>query len=331
MTVGGITNEDGYGLKYAEMLNAAGISLIGDDPAASKEDLVRGLASWGHRWYHGFDAENASIGADGGQNQYHPFPMILSRQWSGATGAEVGAVATEIPANLFGQTAELDASLVSAVMNPHGTAGESLPKSPNDNLPYASHRKLVSGVSGNVVTMSTARLAEIGGSSSTNPKISHVGMRLRRESDDLTALITAENAANRTYTLDDGTGFAISDSVYVIPPYDAQVGDFEWSVLGFPNNANSFGPDTSYRNLNGWSGMVMCIRALGLMHANFEAWEGYVARANISGEPAGSDYPTHHTQYRRGPNEPQSPLFFNLDRDFWNAHWAAISAGPSTI
>ncbi len=332
LTPGGITQDDGYGLSYANTMNAASICLIADDLAADKEEIVRGLASWGWQWYHPILNGPNTVTPDGGQSQYHPFPMMLALAWNGEIGSTIANIASAIPANLFGQTAELDASLVSAVMNPHGTAGETLPKSPNDSLPYASHRRLVSGVSGNVVTMATAVEAEIGGSSITNPKISHVGMRLRREGDGLTALITAEDADARTYDLDDATGFAASDTVFVVPPYEAVVGDFEWSVVGFPNNANSLGPETSYRGLNNWSGMVMGIRALGLMHADFEAWEGYVARANEADNPtAASDYPTHHSVYRRGPNEPQSPLTYNWDRDFWDAHWAAISTVPSTI
>ena len=332
MTPSGITDEDGYGLPYAATFSAAGLCLIGDDTAAAKEDVVRGLASSGWQWYNALTAEGASIGPDGGQNSYHPFPMILALAWNGESAATIGAVATSIPANLFGQPVKFDAALVAAVMNPHGTAGEPLPKSSNDDLPYASHRKLVSDVAGNVVTMATAREAEIGGSGNTNPKIGHVGMRMRRESDGLTALITAENATARTYTLDNAAGFAASDTVYVIPAYDAAVGDYDWTLLGAPHNANSFGPNTSYRSLNKWSGMVMAVRAMGYMHANFDAWEGYVARANEADNPtASSDYPSHHSVYRRGPNEPKSPLFYNWDRDFWNAHWAAISTVPSTI
>ena len=333
LTPSGITEADGYGLKYAQTLNAASLCLIGDDATAEKAEIVRGLASWGWQWYHGLKAENGSIGPDGGQSQYHPFPMILALAWSGASAAEVGAVATDIPANLFGQTARLDASLVSAVMNPHGTVGESLPKSPNDNLPYASHRKLVSSVSGNTITMATAREAEIGGSARTNPKIGHVGMRLRRESDGLTALIVAENAADRAYTIDSASGFAVGDVVFVIPPYEAAVGDYEWSVIGYPNNANSFGPDTSYRSLNSWSGMVLAVRALGLMHANFEAWEGYVARANEADNPtAASDYPHHHSTYIGvGPNEPRNDTALSWDRGFWNQHWSTISSVTSRI
>ncbi len=331
LTPANITDADGYGLNYAQTLNAAGLCLISDDASGDKEDVVIGLATSGWQWYNAFKNESQSIGPDGGQNQYHPFPMILALAWNGESAATIGAVATDTPANLFGQPVRFEDSLVSAVMNPHGAAGEILPKAPNDDLPYASHRKLVSGVSGNIITMATAQEAEIGGSANSNPKISHVGMRLRRESDGLTTTVTDENASARTYSVEDSSGFTVADTVFLIPPYDPAVGDYDWSLLGAPNNGNSFGPSTSYRTLNKWSGMVMALRAIGLMHVNFDAFEGYVIRANGAGDPQSQDYTAHHSTYFRGPKEPQSPLFYNWDSAFWENHWTAISTVPSTI
>jgi len=332
MTPSGITDEDGYGLNYATTMNAAGLCLIGDDSATSKEDVVRGLASSGWQWYNAITNEGGTIGPDGGQNQYHPFPMILALAWSGESAATIGGVATNIPCNFFGQTFELDASLVTAVTTPHGIPGEALPKSPNDNLPYASHRKLVSAVSGNVITMATAQEAEIGGSPNTNPKIDHEGMVLQRESDGYQTIVSAQDPLARAYAVENAGTITPGDTVFLVPPYTPVVGDFEWSLLGAPSTGNSFGPSASYRGLNEWSGMVMAVRALGNMHANFEAWEGYVVRANEADNPtAAGDYFDHHSVYRRGPNEPQSSLFFNWDRDFWTAHWATISNVPSTI
>ncbi len=159
-------------------------------------------------------------------------------------------------------------------------------------------------------------------------------MRLREESvGDPTSRINFVDDDNRFYTVDDASGFTIGNEVYVIPSYDPQVGDYEWCILNPATGANANGLNfcsvATYRNLLQWSGMVMSIRALGLMHADFANWEGYVARANQDDDPAGDDYPTHHSTYRGA--DPEGPEIYRWDRDFWADHWPAISQVPSTI
>jgi hypothetical protein len=331
LTPAGITYEDGYGLKYAQTLNVAGLALIGDDTAAEKEAVVRGLAAWGWQWYNTMTEENHFSGGNAGQNQYRPYPMILALAWSGESAATIAAIAADFPSCFFDQTFQLDQALVDAVMDPHGTADQ-LP-SPNAGLPYATLRRTVTAINGNDVVMANAPL-EAMGKGATNPKTNYREMRLREEGGaEYTSKITAVDDDNRTYTMDDASGFAVNDIVYVIPSYDVQVGDYEWCILnpatGTNGNGLNFCSVATYRNLLQWSGMVISVRALGLMHADFEDWEGYVARANEADNPTGDDYPTHHSTYRGA--DPDGPEIYRWDRDFWGDHWATISLVSSTI
>ena len=331
LTPSGITYEDGYGLKYAQTLNAAGLSLIGDDSAAAKEAVVRGLAAWGWQWFNTMTVESHTSAGNAGQNQYRPYPMILALAWSGASAAEIAAVATDFPSCFFDQTFRLTQAQVDAVMQPHGVA-DTLP-SPNVGAPYATLRRTITNIIGNDVYMANAPL-EAMGKGATNPKTNYREMRLREESvGDPTSRINFVDDDNRFYTVDDASGFTIGNEVYVIPSYDPQVGDYEWCILNPATGANANGLNfcsvATYRNLLQWSGMVMSIRALGLMHADFANWEGYVARANQDDDPAGDDYPTHHSTYRGA--DPEGPEIYRWDRDFWADHWPAISQVPSTI
>lgn len=74
---------------------------------------------------------------------------------------------------------------------------------------------------------------------------------------------------------------------------------------------------SNYRNLNKWSGQGMALQALGLVHPSHAKTIQYIVRANTSGEPAGYDYPAHHSTFYYQNGEQ-----FNWDRDFWNDHWS---------
>jgi hypothetical protein len=301
LTPAGFANGDGYGRNVAIAMAHAGVRLIGDDPVADKRTLARYMMMHFAEWYPAIEANGTKLGADGGQNEGLLLPMLLGLGWT--EDAAIATLPADVGTNELTQAFEIDAGLLAKMREPHDTVA-------NDQ-PISTLRRTITNVAGNVLTFTdAASWLDV-----------FVGTLLVRESDGATARVTAYNPALKTMTIDaqPGTPFANTNVCFNRAPYAQAEGDAEWCLKGLTQFRYYTGAKgAAYRDLNEWDGQVLCAMAWGFVHSDWAYWVDYVARANAGVDPAAPDtYPDHFSS--------------TGVRDFWNTHWAAISAVEQTV
>jgi len=130
----------------------------------------------------------------------------------------------------------------------------------------------------------------------------------------------------------DSTLLANCTTVASDTPTYHSVGSYEWFKKGPENYANPeslYNPHAAagYRNLNTWAGELVALQALGYVHSAWDAFRGYVVRANLPNEPSFDNYPSHFTGYTTSSN----PGGYQWDSGFWTSHWTTISAVTQTV
>ena len=304
LTPAGWTHQDGYGLKMAETMNAAGLTLIGDDP--DKTALVRWICHHAIQWTEALTAgRGRSLFPAGGQNEGLLLPLASGNVWLGR--AEILArLPALVGTNELAQTYILDAATL-ALYEPHD----------DPSRPLVAKRKTVTAASG--------RRASFAGLAYPEWWQNLTGLELVRERDGAAALVLKSrsdksNVRHVTLAAALRPPLAPGDVVHFRAAYPRRPGDAEWALNGAAAPTGNPAPAANYRTLNRWTGQMLAIKALGHMHPAFAAFEAYVARANAPADPtAEGDFPDHHSTFSRPDGSK-----LGWDARFWRDHWPAI-------
>lgn len=303
-----------YGQWTGRWIGAAGLHLVGNIATNSeKQTLFRALVRHGIQWYDAVAGSGTPATPDGGHFQFQLIPVAMALHFLGRT-SQLDNLSTVWPGNFFGQTFTYTASRI-ANLAPHSSV----------NLPMVSRRRTITAVAGTNITFTTERGLNDGDTARTN----FAGMRLVRESDGASALITTNRAATTIAGTDDlttiaggsdrkgvtidvqpGSPFLVNDVVYLQRPDPIYEGDTDWRNGGADNSIFP-GHLQEYRDLNKFSDDILPLRAMGIWRSNWDSLERYVALANRSNDPSGArDYPTHHDTVNG----------FAFAQNFWNVH-----------
>lgn len=312
MSVGNFTNADGYGLEIAEVFNAVADKLISDETADNKENLIIWCANHGVQWYEPVIESGLTMESDGGQAQGKLFAMVASLYWTGQSSS-ISTLGTDVVTNELGQPFLIDSAYI--------TSGNNHTQ-PDSTTTYRLHakEKTVSSVSSLNITVSAM------GSNETN--VGYTNLLLKRVSDGATAIIVDKSGDTFTIDAQPTPAFATSDVVYAVAPFTETIGNPEWAIRYEQTLATATPSDeAAYRNLQAWAGQMMGIKALGLMHSNFEGFEKYVEEVCDGSYPTVSyEYPTHLSRYTdtNGINR-------DFDNAMWQTHWPTIKTTSTII
>lgn len=308
MTPAGFTNQDGYGVNFIATTSSVLLLLLSNESSlAQRERAVRWIVHHYMQWYG-----VGSLYSDGGHNQGAWGFLVLGDYWANG-GMGLPTLMQDVRGNENTVFKIADQAQLDVLTLPHdGT---------DTGLPDYNRLSDISSVTGSQITLS-----RIDGLSNSNMRDA------TRALGNLVVVRPSDGVEARVTDYDDGTGeltlspvehgFSIGDTVYCRAPWVPQIGDYDWSIGGLRGYSPS--SNASYRRLNQWSAQVMAVRALGLMHPNFDAIQGYVELANTVGAPtADNDFPSHHSRFVYGPNEAASGTS-NWVQQFWSANWGTI-------
>jgi len=304
----GWTSGNGYGRNYATTTNAAALALISDFPVDDKEKLIGWIAFHGCQWYDAIANSSLEMEPDGGHTQGKLFLMVAALWMTGQTSL-IGGIESVAGGSELTQTFIKDAAYIAATA-PHLVD--------DATVPLFSRRRDVTAVSGLDVTC--------GNMSLSTQAVNATSLFMKRLSDGATAIVTTR--AGKVYTIDaqPSPAFAVGDEVYLASRYTEVVDQPEWGLAhSFNVNRTSPNINAAYRRLQNWIGAMLALKALGLMHPNFEAFEKYV-EAVVDG-----DYPTASYEYTFLENlyAGSDATNYDFDVNFYGAHWTAISSTPA--
>lgn len=314
MTPGGFTNADGYGVNFIATTTSALLMLVDAATGAQqRERIVRCIVHHYRQWYG-----VGKLSANGGHNQGALGFLVLGDYWING-GVGIPTMLEDMGGN---------ESKAFRIANQAELERITLPHDATPGWPRFSQRSTLSSVNGNQITIE--RMSGLRGSTLRDATRELGKLILVRETDGAEAAIVDYDDDTGVLSLAaNGHGFSVGDPIYCKAPWTQAVGDYEW-VIRTSNGMEEYTPSRNavYRNLNQWSGEVLAMRALGLIHPSMDAVQGYVELANASDLPTPeNDFPDAHVTFVYGEDEPASGAS-RWARSFWNTHWDTVRAVP---
>lgn len=235
---------------------------------------------------------------DGGHWQFFTTAASMALYYTGRS-ALIPTMGTVLGGNLLIQPFTWTSGMVADLYTPHSDLSKL----------WLSRQRTISAIAGDVITFST----DTDGDPS---KFVPIGLRMKRVSDGVSALMTAQQDADIDPGINDfdvtvpGHTFSVSNVVVFDPPFPVVEGDADWRITGILKNTN---PSTvsQYRQENKWVDDILPLRAQGIWDASFETAELYVARTERTNDPSLTwDYPT--------------ASYDTFSSTFWETHGPAI-------
>jgi len=307
----GESNYGGY-LRYIE--EAAALHLIGNVATTEqKERIALALIRNGIQFYDAVKGSGFKVRGEGAHSAWQLFCVVTALYATGRED-ELEDLPSVMGTNALTQPFIVDQDFLDTLA-PHD----------NTSLPHSYRRREITAVSGNNITVEYSRSGSVGDVAQMNWS----KLRLKRESDGATAIITTTSSTYRapedtnfTFAIEaqPGSPFAVGNVVFVETPVPLSVGDPEWLIDPELPHAYNPSPSQAYRPtgvLNRWGGAVIYTKALGSIpdQTNWNALVDYVVESHEVDYPSATfDFPSAFGPCRTYQTAPT----------FWTIHAANL-------